>query len=146
MTKFVSLPALLAGLVLIAGCALPWDRVERLNVKLNRTSSSGLEINLAPRDSRGNLIRLTGSLTVKLWVYDNPRGCGFTEGEFRQEWTDINLRESSYDKEGAEVDLPFKGFFPDVMTIGGLDVVLIENGRSISGGEDRIDIGTQSFT
>ena len=145
MTKSVYIQALLAGLLMLAGCASPWDRVQRLNVKLNRTSRDGLEISLEPRDSSGHLIRLNGNLTVKLWVYDNPRASGFTEGAFRQEWLDITLDDSSYGNESAEVNLPFKGFYPDVSAVGALDVTLIEDSHSISGNVDGLDVGSESF-
>jgi hypothetical protein len=134
-------------LLIASGCVKPWERVSRLNVILVRTNASGMEILLVPRDDKGNIIPLSGSLDAKLWVYENPRGCGLCEGEFKQEWPDIVLTKDSYDAEGgARLILPFNGFYPEVFTLGALDVNLTQGSYTINGQADRLAIGTEVFS
>ncbi len=136
-------------LFILAGpsCAKPWERVSMLNIVLVKTNSSGMEIQVIPRDTKGNIIPLTGTINAKLYVYDNPRGCGLCEGEYKQEWTEIVLNESSYEREnGARLKLPFNGFFPDTFTLAALDVTLAEGSNSLYCLADRLAIGTEVFS
>jgi hypothetical protein len=129
------------------GCAKPWERVSMLNILLVKTDASGIEIRVVPRDDKGNIIPLSGSLDVKLWVYENPRGCGLCEGEFKQEWPDIMLTKNSYDVEdGARLILPFRGFYPEEFTLGALNVTLTQGSYAINGQADRLAIGTEVFS
>jgi hypothetical protein len=141
------LVACLSILVLAAGCATPWERVSRLNVILSDTQSTGIEIFIVPRDAKGHIVPLTGNLNVKLFVYENPRGCGFCEGEYKQEWPGIVLTGDSYDSEqGALLILPYDGFSPDVLTLCALDVILTQGECSINGSADHLDIGSETFS
>ena len=118
-----------------------------LNIVLVKTNSSGMEILVIPRDSRGNLIPLTGTFNAKLYVYDNPRGCGLCEGEYKQEWPGIILSKSSYEPEnGARLKLPFNSFYPDTFTLGALDVSLVDGSHTITCQADRLAIGTEVFS
>jgi hypothetical protein len=138
---------LLALILAVTACAEPWERVSRLNVILVKTNASGLEILVVPRDDKGNIIPLSGNLNAKLWVYENPRGCGLCEGEFKQEWPDIVLTNNSYEAEdGARLILPFNGFYPEESTLGALDVNLTQGSYTINGQADRLAIGTEVFS
>ena len=142
--------ACLSLMLMAAGCATPsqpWDRVTRLNVTLLRAYGSGIDILVTPRDAQGRLVALDGTLDVKLWVYDNPRGVSFSEGSFRQEWLSIRLDKDSYDPQrGADLSLPYDDFNPDISTLGALTLTLTDTVRSITGDVDRIAIGSESFS
>jgi hypothetical protein len=134
-------------LLIASGCVKPWERVSMLNILLVKTDASGMEILVVPRDDKGNIIPLSGSLNVKLWVYENPRGCGLCEGEFKQEWPDIVLTKNSYEAEdGARLILPFNGFYPGEFTLGALDINLTQGSYTINGQADRLAIGTEVFS
>jgi hypothetical protein len=114
------------------GCKSPWERVSKLNVTLASYNSSGLEIQVCPRDTKGRVIPIAGSIDIDLWIYDNPRGCSLCERELKQEWLGIQLTDKSYEPQtGASIQLKYVNFTPDAVAICAVGVTLTQDGKSI---------------
>ena len=94
--------------------------------------TESLDIAVIPYDAAGDIISVSGELSVKLW---HREGC-FTQeiGELLQQWDGVPVDQSNFvDSIGHTMSLPYHDFRPHSASLGWLQVVLtLKDGSSIS--------------
>jgi hypothetical protein len=85
----------------------------------------GIELYLTPKDSKGERVDTEGVISAKLWL-ERSLLEGGGKGNLIQEWGDIQVKKDDYDWiGGATVHLEYKGFKPEQLQLGTLEVTLV---------------------
>ncbi len=102
----------------------------------------GIEFYLTPKDARGNMDEAAGVVSAKLWL-ERSFLEGGGKGNLVQEWSDIQVTKDNYDwLMGATIYLEYKGFQPEMMQFGILEVTLVtHDGKSFTARATSVMLG-----
>jgi hypothetical protein len=83
----------------------------------------GLEFDFTPKDAEDEMVRTSGMVSAKLWLESLWEG---SKGDLIQEWSNIQITKDDYDwLWGAAIRLEYRGFEPQEMQFGILEVTLV---------------------
>ncbi len=117
----------------VCGCGASGE-VESIDIRLMSVSlSTGLDIQLIPRDSKGFLVKTEGSLDARLWSQAGFGGAANYDFTV-QEWEDLKVSSGDYTQsQGASINLPYSEDFFSINSYGSLEVTLtLPDGRSFA--------------
>jgi hypothetical protein len=91
----------------------------------------GIEFDLTPKDAEDEMVSTSGVVSAKLWLESLWEG---SKGDLVQEWSNIQVTKDDYDwLWGATIRLEYRGFEPQEMQFGILEVTLVTpDGKSFT--------------
>jgi len=132
MKKLVSVLTAILILSLAIACAPPaptevvtidigWPMAENWDAD---PEVDGIEFDLTPKNAEDRMVETPGVVNAKLWLQAQYPATG--KGNLVQEWSDIQVTKDDYDwLMGVTVRLEYKGFQPEKMQFGILEVTFI---------------------
>ncbi|MDO8625323.1 MAG: hypothetical protein Q7R47_04540 [Candidatus Diapherotrites archaeon] len=106
--------------------------------------TDGIELRVQPRDAKGNITTVNGTISAKL--YQQLIGFGSEKGDLIQEWTNIPAREENYEYLGVVVQLEYEPDFkpeelPIMLRSGILELTFkTEDGKEYSARDDYVSL------
>jgi hypothetical protein len=101
----------------------------------------GIEFDLTPKDIEDKMVETPGVVSAQLWLERPFPETG--KGDLVQEWSNIQITKDDYDwLMGVTVRLEYKGFEPEEMQFGILEVTLVTpDGKSFTARENTVLLG-----
>jgi hypothetical protein len=102
----------------------------------------GIKFDLTPKDIEDKMVETPGVVSAKLWLERSIFEDG-GKGDLVQEWSGIGITKDDYDwLMGVTLRLEYKGFEPEEMQFGILEVTLVTpDGKSFTARESSVLLG-----